>query len=60
MTAQLPNDLETIRQRENRLLLRVTAALGCVLLLCLLAAAITVGLALIWSLQGTLGPGGAF
>lgn len=56
MTAQLPDDLETIRRRENRLLLRVTAGMGCALLVCLAAATITVGLALIWSLQGTLGP----
>lgn len=45
------------RERENRILLSVTAGLGCFLIACAVMALLVVGLALIWTLQGNLGPG---
>ena len=44
-------------KRESRLLIGVAAALGCLLLLCLVMASVAALLALIWTLQGQLGPG---
>jgi hypothetical protein len=55
---QQPIDQSTVAERENRLLLRVAAGLGCVLVLCLIIAVLVVFLALVWTLQGQLGPGG--
>lgn len=48
------------RERENRILLGVTAGLGCFLIACAVTALLSVGLALIWTLQGSLGPGGSW
>ncbi len=55
---QQPIDHSTAAQRENKLLIRVAAGLGCVLVLCCVVAALVVLLALYWTLQGQLGPGG--
>lgn len=54
---QQPIDHSTVAQRENKLLLRVAAGLGCVLALCLIITVLVVFLALYWTLQGQLGPG---
>jgi len=43
-------------KRESRLLIGAAAGLGCLLLLCLVIASMAVLLALIWTLQGQLGP----
>jgi len=48
-----------VAQRENRLLLTVAAVMGCLILVCLVIALLAGGLALIWTLEGTLGPGGS-
>jgi hypothetical protein len=45
-------------ERESRLLLFTAAGLGCLLLICVLTGLIIVGLALLWTAQGQLGPGG--
>ena len=45
-------------ERESRLLLFTAAGLGCLLLACILIALIILGLALFWTVQGQLGPGG--
>lgn len=55
---QQPIDHSTVAERENKLLLRVAAGLGCVLVLCLIITVLVVFLALYWTLQGQLGPGG--
>ena len=46
-------------KRESRLLIGVAAGLGCLLLLCLVIAGVAALLALTWTLQGDLGPGGS-
>ena len=46
-------------KRESRLLIGVAAGLGCLLLLCLIIAGVAALLALTWTLQGDLGPGGS-
>lgn len=56
---QQPIDHAVAAERESKLLIGVAAGLGCVLALCLIAAVAVVILALIWTLQGQLGPGGS-
>jgi hypothetical protein len=56
---QQPINHSTAAERENKLLLRVAAGLGCVLVLCLIITVLVVFLALLWTLQGQLGPGGS-
>ena len=46
-------------KRASRLLIGVAAGLGCLLLLCLIIAGVAALLALTWTLQGDLGPGGS-
>ncbi len=46
-------------KRESRFLIGAAAGLGCLLLLCLVIACVAALLALIWTLQGQLGPGGS-
>jgi hypothetical protein len=55
---QQPIDHATAAARENKLLIRVAAGLGCVIVLCLAIAVLVVLLALYWTLLGQLGPGG--
>jgi uncharacterized RDD family membrane protein YckC len=54
---QSPVDLQSARERENKILFAVAAGLGCLVVVCLIAAVFIVGLALVWTLQGSLGPG---
>jgi LysM repeat protein len=54
---QQPIDHTTAAERENKLLISVAAGLGCVLVLCVVTAILVVFLALLWTLQGQLGPG---
>lgn len=54
-----PIDPQSARERETKILLSTAAGLGCFVILCLIAAVIIVGLAVIWTLQGSLGPGAA-
>lgn len=54
---QSPNDPQSARERENKILFSVAAGLGCFAVVCLVAAIVIVGLALVWTLQGSLGPG---
>ncbi len=56
---QQPIDHKAAAERESKLLITLAGGLGCVLLLCLAITAVAVFLALIWTLQGQLGPGGA-
>lgn len=51
-------DTETVAERENRMLLSISLGVGCLLLLCLFVGMTMLGLALFWTLQGNLGPGG--
>ena len=46
-------------KRESRLLIGVAAGLGCLLLLCLIIGGVAALLALTWTLQDQLGPGGS-
>jgi hypothetical protein len=55
---QPPLDHAAAAKRESRLLMSVAAGLGCLLLLCLGVIAVAALMAGIWTLQGTLGPGG--
>ena len=55
---QPPIDHAAAAKRESRLLMGVAAGLGCLLLLCLIITAIAGLMALLWTLQGNLGPGG--
>ncbi|HSN76115.1 MAG TPA: hypothetical protein VL334_13650 [Anaerolineae bacterium] len=52
-------DHNVAAERESKLLIGVAAGLGCVLVLCLVIAVLVVFLALLWTLQGQLGPGGS-
>lgn len=54
---QQPIDHAVAAERESKLLIGVAVGLGCVLALCLLIAVVVVILALVWTLQGQLGPG---
>ena len=54
---QPPIDHAAAAKRESRLLMGVAAGLGCLLLLCLIVAAVAGLMALTWTLQGNLGPG---
>jgi len=56
---QQPIDHSVAAERESKLLISVAAGLGCVLVLCAAIAVVVVFLALIWTLQGQLGPGGS-
>lgn len=56
---QQPIDHSSAVERESKLLIGVAAGLGCVLVLCLAMAVLVVFLALLWTLQGQLGPGGS-
>jgi hypothetical protein len=56
---QQPIDHTTAAERESKLLIGVAAGLGCVIVLCLVMAVLVVFLALLWTLQGQLGPGGS-
>lgn len=56
---QQPIDHAAAAERESKLLIGIAGGLGCVLVLCLVIAVVVVILALIWTLQGQLGPGGA-
>ena len=56
-TMQPQIDHAAAAKRESRLLIGVAAGLGCFLLLCLAITSMAVLLALIWTLQGQLGPG---
>ena len=56
---QPPIDHAAAAKRESRLLIGVAVGLGCLLLLCLIVAGVAALLALIWTLQGQLGPGGS-
>ena len=56
---QPPIDHTTASKRESRLLIGVAVGLGCLLLLCLIVACVATFLALIWTLQDQLGPGGS-
>ncbi len=55
---QQPIDHSLAAKKESKLLISVAAGLGCVLVLCAVIAVVVVVLALIWTLQGQLGPGG--
>ncbi len=55
---QQPIDHSTAAEKESKLLISVAAGLGCVLVLCVAISVLVVFLALIWTLQGQLGPGG--
>lgn len=44
-------------EKESKLLIGVAAGLGCALLLCTLLGVAAVVAALVWTLQGQLGPG---
>lgn len=57
---QSPIDPQSARERENKILFTVAAGLGCFVVVCLIAAAIIVGLALVWTIQGSLGPSSRF
>lgn len=50
-------DHTTAAQRESRLLIGIAVGLGCLIVLCVLVCLATVFLALLWTLQGQLGPG---
>lgn len=54
---QSPIDPQSARERESKILFTTAAALGCLVVVCLIAAVIIVGLAWVWTLQGSLGPG---
>ena len=56
---QPPIDHAAAAKRESRLLMGVAAGLGCFLLLCLIVTAVAGLMALTWTLQGNLGPGGS-
>lgn len=53
-----PIDHTVAAERESKLLIGLAAGMGCVLVLCLVVAVLVVILALFWTLQGQLGPGG--
>lgn len=53
---QPQSDRLTPAEREGRLLLTVAVGLGCLIVLCLALVAVAGGLALIWTLEGQLGP----
>jgi hypothetical protein len=55
---QPPIDHAAAAKRESRLLIGVAAGLGCLLLLCVIITAVAGFMALTWTLQGHLGPGG--
>ena len=54
---QQPIDHSIAAEKESKLLISVAVGLGCVLVLCVAIAVLVVILALIWTLQGQLGPG---
>jgi hypothetical protein len=56
---QQPIDHAVAAEKESKLLISVAAGLGCVLVLCVAISVLVVFLALIWTLQGQLGPGGS-
>jgi hypothetical protein len=56
---QQPIDHAVAAEQESKLLISVAAGLGCVLVLCVAISVLVVFLALIWTLQGQLGPGGS-
>lgn len=53
-----PSPLDTARERETRMLFGVAGGLGCLLALCIVTTLIAVGMALLWTVQGSLGPAG--
>lgn len=55
--ATTPTSYRSQAERENRLLIGIAAGVGCLLIACLLIALLIGGLAIIWTLQGQLGPG---
>jgi hypothetical protein len=55
---QPPFDHTAAARKESRLLIGIAAGLGCLLVLCLVIAGVAGLLAGLWTLQGTLGPGG--
>jgi hypothetical protein len=54
---QLPLDHSAAAERENKLLVGVAVGLGCAIVLCALLSVAAVIAALVWTLQGQLGPG---
>ena len=50
-------DHSVAAEKEGKLLIGVAAGLGCALFLCTLLSIIAIVAALIWTLQGQLGPG---
>jgi hypothetical protein len=55
---QPPIDHAAVAKRESKLLISVAAGFGCLLLLCVIITAVAGFMALTWTLQGHLGPGG--
>lgn len=54
---QPPLDHSAAAQKEGKLLIGVASGLGCALVLCVLLSIAAIIAALIWTLQGQLGPG---
>jgi hypothetical protein len=55
---QPQTDSRAAAERESRLLIGVSVSLGCFMVICILLAVLVVGVALLWTLEGQLGPGG--
>lgn len=53
----LPYRGQPLAEQESKLLLAVALGMGCLLVLCLAASLAAVGLAILWTLEGKLGPG---
>lgn len=56
---QPPIDHAAAAKRESGILIGVAAGLACLLVLCLIVAGVATLLALTWTLQDQLGPGGS-
>ncbi|MEA3337091.1 MAG: hypothetical protein U9R25_14370 [Chloroflexota bacterium] len=51
-------DHRAAAEQENKVLLITAGGLGCFLLLCIILSALIVLAALVWTLEGNLGPSG--
>lgn len=54
---QPPLDHSAAAEKEGKLLIGVAAGLGCAIVVCALLSIAAIMAALIWTLQGQLGPG---
>ncbi len=55
---QTGSNQSSVVEKESRLLFGVSLSVGCLVLLCVLLSLVAAGLAVLWTLEGKLGPGG--